>query len=123
MESCKICPLKWAYNEFFEGQKAVFSRGRWQEQSDIIFRATSLALKKGGWRNRQPQWTESLAVGSEGFVRETKERLGAKALWRGVVGMNGPYELRESLTSYGHDFGPKNIDLRSENAFFWDIST
>jgi predicted RNase H-like HicB family nuclease len=41
MESCNICPVKWAYNEFFEGQKAVFSRSRWQEQSDIIFQATS----------------------------------------------------------------------------------
>ena len=80
------------------------------------------ALKSEGWRERQPQWTESIAVGSEGFIRETKERLGAKAMWREVVGASGTYELRESLTSYGHDFGPKNIDLRSANAFFWDIS-
>jgi len=81
------------------------------------------ALEKQGWQKRQPQWTESIAVGSEGFVRETKERLGAKAMWREVVGVNGTYELRESLTSYEDDFGPKNIDLRPENAFFWDIST
>ena len=81
------------------------------------------ALENQGWRNRQPQWTESIAVGSEGFIREAKERLGAKARWREVVGGNGTYELRESLTSYENDFGPRNIDLRPENAFYWDIST
>ena len=70
------------------------------------------ALEKQGWRNRQPQWTESIAVGSEGFVRETKERLGAKAMWREVVGENGSYELRESLTSYEDDFGPKNVEFK-----------
>ena len=35
----------------------------------------------------------------------------------------GTYELRESLVSYEADFGPKNIDLRPENTFFWGIST
>jgi hypothetical protein len=33
--------LKWAYNEFFEGKKPFFSQSQWQEQSGIIFRATS----------------------------------------------------------------------------------
>ena len=36
------------------------------------------ALEKQGWRKRQAQWTELIAVGRESFVRETKERLGAK---------------------------------------------
>ena len=80
------------------------------------------ALEKQGRRNRQPQWTEIIAVGSEGFVRETRERLGAKAMWREVEGENGAYELRESLTSYKGDFGPKNVDLRLKNAFYWNTS-
>jgi hypothetical protein len=42
-------------------------------------------------------------------------------MWREVVGTNGSYELREPLTSYEDDFGPKNVDLRLENAFSWDI--
>jgi hypothetical protein len=39
------------------------------------------------------------------------------------VGASGTYELRESVAPYEADFGPKNIDLRPENAFFWDIYT
>jgi hypothetical protein len=32
----------------------------------------------------------------EGFVRETKERLRARAMWQEVVGTDGPYELQEN---------------------------
>jgi hypothetical protein len=62
-------------------------------------------------------------VGSEAFVRETKERLGIKGVGREVVGKEGIYELRESEVSYGAHFGLENGDLRQENAFFWDEST
>ena len=57
------------------------------------------------------------------FCKRDERETWGQAMWREVVGVNGTYELRESLTSYGHDFGPKNVDLKSENAFFWDIST
>jgi len=106
----------------YEGLMDLFGVGSLEEFQGLHEGWVKEALKSEGWRERQPQWTESIAVGSEGFIRETKERLGAKAMWREVVGASGTYELRESLTSYGHDFGPKNIDLRSANAFFWDIS-
>lgn len=43
-------------------------------------------------------------------------------MWREVVGVNGSYELREPITSYEDDFGPENVDLRPENAFYRDIS-
>jgi len=66
--------------------------------------------------------TEQVLLLPTGFVRETKERLGTKAMWREVVGAKGSYELRESLTSYEAGFGTKNVDLRPENAFYWDIS-
>jgi hypothetical protein len=59
----------------------------------------------------------------DGFdQRPLRHLLGTKAMWREVVGANGSYELREPLTSYEDDFGPKNVDLRLENAFYWDIS-
>jgi REP element-mobilizing transposase RayT len=37
------------------------------------------ALEKQA-RQRQPRWTESIAVGSEAFVRDTKEKLGIRAV-------------------------------------------
>jgi hypothetical protein len=51
-----------------------------------------------------------------------ERQLGTRAMWREVVGANGSYELRESLTSYEDDFGPKKVDLTLENAFYWNIS-
>lgn len=80
------------------------------------------ALRRESHHEREPRWTESIAVGSEGFVRETKEKLGIKAMGREVIGANGSYELREPETAYGADFGPENEDLRQENAFYWDLS-
>jgi hypothetical protein len=80
------------------------------------------ALQRGSQREREPRWTESIAVGSEGFVRETKEKLGIKAMGREVIRADGSYELREPETPYGVDFGPENDDLRQENEFYWDVS-
>ena len=61
-------------------------------------------------------------VGSEGFVRDVKERLGPKAMWREMAGANGSYDLRESTTAYEAVFDAQNGGLRQKNAFFWDIS-
>jgi len=79
------------------------------------------ALGKKG-RERQPQWTESIAIGAEAFVREAKERLGIRAMGREVIGANEYYELREPETSYKADFGLENDGLRQENSYFWDLS-
>jgi len=79
-------------------------------------------LEKESPSKREPRWTESIAVGSEAFVRDTKEKLGIKAMGREVMGANGSYELREPETPYKADFGPENADLRQENTFYWDVS-
>ncbi|MDI7260878.1 MAG: transposase, partial [Thermodesulfobacteriota bacterium] len=79
------------------------------------------ALQKQG-RERESRWTEGIAVGCEAFVRDTKERLGIKAVGRQVVGDNGSCELREPEVSYEANFGPENGGLRQENAFYWDES-
>ncbi|MBI5967893.1 MAG: transposase [Deltaproteobacteria bacterium] len=80
------------------------------------------ALEKQSYWERQPRWAESIAIGSEGFVRDTKERLGARAKWREIVRANGSYELRDPPTAYGAEFGLENAGLRQENAFYWDMS-
>ncbi len=55
------------------------------------------ALEKQSYCKRETRWTESIAVGSEVFVRETKEKLGMKAIGRELVGANGSYEFRFRL--------------------------
>ena len=79
------------------------------------------ALEKQS-RQRQPRWTESIAVGSEDFVRNTKEKLGIRAVGREVIGSNGSYVLQEPETSYEANFSTENVSLREENTFYWDIS-
>ncbi len=79
------------------------------------------AMEREG-RERQPRWTESIAVGNEPFVRETKQRLGIKAVGREVIGVDGSYELREPVTPYEAVFDPKNGDLRAENTYYWDVT-
>lgn len=78
------------------------------------------ALEKEG-REREPQWTESIAVGSETFVRDTKETLGIRAAGRDVKGVNGAFELREPETPYQPSNSPENTGLTEENAFYWDL--
>ena len=71
---------------------------------------------------RENKWTESIAVGSKGFVEDTRERLGIKAKGRRVLGDNGRYELREPKAAYKTDFDPKNSVLSFENTYFWNDS-
>lgn len=78
-------------------------------------------LVKEDW-GRQPRWTESVAVGSERFVENTKEKLGTRAMGRQIIRRNGSYDLREFKTPYDAGFRPKNIDLGSENTYYWDVS-
>jgi REP element-mobilizing transposase RayT len=78
---------------------------------------------EGGRLQRERCWTESIAVGSQNFIEETKTRLGIKAKGRRVEGH--PEELcvlREESVPYNAVFAPENDALRVENAFFWDDS-
>ena len=75
-------------------------------------------LKKGS-NKREPKWTESIAIGSKGFVEETQTKLGIKAKGRNVVANNEAYELRESKVPYGSVFDPKKVRLRQNNSHFW----
>jgi len=49
---------------------------------------------------RDGKWTESIAVGSKGYVESIKEELGALFVRRKVEGKDGQYELHEPPGSY-----------------------
>ena len=59
-------------------------------------------------QTRDGKWTESIAVGSEGFIAATKSILGIKAKGRKIIGEEKSFELREPAASYGINFAPKN---------------
>ena len=72
-------------------------------------------------RERLPRWTESIAVGSETFVENTKEKLGIRAGGRKVIGGNGACKLREPETSYNRLFAFENSDLNPQNTYYWGV--
>jgi len=69
---------------------------------------------------RQEAWTESIAVGDEAFISETKRRLASKGIGREVQEKDGMYELREPTLPYIAHFDPKKDILRPENTCYWD---
>ena len=71
-------------------------------------------------QHRDRKWTESVAVGSEGFVTAMKEGLGIKVKGREVIGVDGSYDLRESTVVYKGILENENELLRLENTYFWD---
>lgn len=66
---------------------------------------------------RQPKWTESLAVGSEDFVERIKGQLDIKAKSRTIVKSDHDYILSESEIPYKAIFDPKNDALRPKNGY------
>jgi putative transposase len=50
---------------------------------------------------RESEWTQSLAVGSEAFVRSVKTRLGSRGLFKEIVTQSGTSLLREETAPYG----------------------
>jgi len=69
---------------------------------------------------RQPQWSESIAVGSARFVRDVLEKLQVRAKGRKVREGDDRYELREPQAAYNAHFTLENGLLRIENGFYWD---
>jgi putative transposase len=68
---------------------------------------------------RDAKWTESIAVGTESFVRSTKTILGIKAKGRKVVGGHGSCSLRESASPYRGNLTGENAAVKPQNEYFW----
>ncbi len=61
---------------------------------------------------RDPKWTDSVAVGGKDYLERIAEELGRKAKGRGIQGGNGVFALREEGHAYLRVFGAKNEELR-----------
>jgi putative transposase len=129
-------PSEWAFTGYNEIQtpRERYALIDYEGLKDLLgFKGMNdLANAYRGWveeslmevgRFRDAKWTESVAVGSEAFVAATKEALGYKAKGREVIGVNGSYELRESLAPYKGILGHENRVLRPENECFWEDSS
>ena len=75
----------------------------------------------GAEMGRDEIWTKSVAVGSEDFVRRTRQRMGIKVKGRKVVEKGGAFTLREPMSDYGLYSGPENSPIVPENRYLWDV--
>ncbi len=67
---------------------------------------------------RDPRWTESLAVGSKEFVEETVRRMGGKAIGRVIVETDLGYALQEARSPYGAILGGGNGQISPKKGAF-----
>ena len=68
---------------------------------------------------RDKAWSESLAVGSQGFVEKVQTLLGTKAANRKVTEMVDKHALREQSVRYNIISDTENIGLSSDNRLLW----
>jgi putative transposase len=130
----KVChPSEWAYGGYREIQNprrknilisydrlcALAGFGSYDEfrenHRDWVENALSI-----GNNIRDSKWTQSIAVGSEGFIENMKADLGVSAKGRKVVRAEDGFQLRETLEPYNAGFEVKNNDIGSENSYLWD---
>jgi len=75
-----------------------------------------------GAKNRQDEWTESIAVGNSSFIAKVKALLGFRAKGRKVKEVGKGYHLREGPAPYNSLFMAEKDDIDRENTHLWDIN-
>jgi putative transposase len=76
-----------------------------------------------GTKNRQDEWTRSIAVGSKSFIENVKALLGFRAKGRRVIEGSEAYQLREGSAHYRAFFEGENENIGLENTYLWEINT
>ncbi|MHC5074737.1 MAG: hypothetical protein ACYTFE_07910, partial [Planctomycetota bacterium] len=75
-----------------------------------------------GLKNRQDEWTESIAVGNRSFIEKLKALLGFRGKGRKVKEGGEGYQLRESPAPYKALFVAEKDDIAPENTYLWNIN-
>ena len=73
-------------------------------------------------KDRQDEWTGSIAVGSRSFIDKVKALLGFRAKGRKVQGVEQGYQLREGPARYNALFEAEKGDIGHENTYPWNIN-
>jgi len=69
---------------------------------------------------RESDFTEALAVGSEDYCENIRAKLGIDHHRRKVIEAEKRFCVKEPSNSYNPHFDSKNTALRLENTVFWD---
>ncbi len=90
--------------------------GRFKEAHQELVNASL----KNGDNSRHDFWSQSVAVGSEGFVETIKKKLGYRAKGRKVVGHGDGFQLREQMASYIADSDGEKGCIDDYNTYLWN---
>jgi len=71
---------------------------------------------------RQPEWTESIAVGSKIFIEGIQGKLNPLAKSRQVSKSTEHYQLREPPTTYKIHLGGEKGSLSVDNRFYFALT-
>ena len=75
-------------------------------------------------KERQDEWTASIAVGSRFFIENVKALLGFRAKGRAVRhGGGSVYPLRGGAAQYKALFRVEKVSIGPENTYIWDVKT
>ena len=72
---------------------------------------------------RDPAWSEAIAVGSETFIEKTKEQLKSRASHLNCLSIRDRFILKEPETIYQVHLNPEKAQLRVDNCYYWDDNT
>lgn len=70
-----------------------------------------------GKKEREEEWTRSIAVGSRPFVEKVKVLLGFHARGRKIAKIGEGYQVREAPAGYEAFLGAEKEDIGLENLF------
>jgi len=70
-------------------------------------------------QRKSPEWSESIAIGTQKYIGEIQKKLGVQAKNRETIEKQGAQILREPRHSYSTDFDVENSLLRGNNTCFW----
>ena len=74
-----------------------------------------------GPKNRQDEWTDSIAVGSRTFIEKLKALLGFRAKGRKVQEGGVGYQLREDPAPYHALSAAEKGDIGPENTYLCNV--
>ena len=83
----------------YNGLRELLSIRRLSDVAKARSKWVDATLEKKGCM-RDAKWTESVAVGSEGFVKKIKNGLGLRARGRRIIGGDDSFVLREHRSPY-----------------------
>ena len=75
-----------------------------------------------GKKDREEEWTGSIAVGNRAFVEKVKGLLGFRVKGRKIIRSGEGYQIREAPARYNEYLRAKNEDIEPENTYSWNLN-